>query len=53
MPRVSSPRSCQGVSGTRISVPPAPLPGNIHDPQIMVPTVRSSTEVIRPAKRKQ
>ncbi|MGN6268864.1 MAG: type II secretion system secretin GspD [Sphingomonas sp.] len=39
--------------GAAPPVPPAPLPGNIHDPQIMVPTVRSSTEVIRPAKRKQ
>lgn len=39
--------------GASPPVPPAPLPGNIHDPQIMVPTVRSSTEVIRPAKSKQ
>ena len=37
--------------GASPPVPPAPAPGNIHDPQIMVPTVRSSTEVIRPAKR--
>jgi general secretion pathway protein D len=36
--------------GASIPVPPAPEPGNIHDPQIMVPTVRSSTEIIRPAK---
>ena len=36
--------------GASPPVPPAPLPGNIHDPQIMVPTVRSSTEVIHPAK---
>ncbi|MBY8827531.1 type II secretion system secretin GspD [Hephaestia mangrovi] len=39
--------------GAAPPTPPAPLPGNIHDPQIMVPTVRSSTEVIRPAKREQ
>jgi general secretion pathway protein D len=39
--------------GAAPPTPPAPLPGNIHDPQIMVPTVRSSTEVIRPAKRHQ
>lgn len=39
--------------GASPPTPPAPLPGNIHDPQIMVPTVRSSTEVIRPVKREQ
>jgi general secretion pathway protein D len=36
--------------GASPPIPPAPLPGNIHDPQIMVPTVRSSTQVITPAK---
>jgi general secretion pathway protein D len=36
--------------GASPPIPPAPLPGNIHDPQIMVPTVRSSTQVIMPAK---
>ncbi|MGN6277388.1 MAG: type II secretion system secretin GspD [Sphingomonas sp.] len=39
--------------GAAPPTPPAPLPGNIHDPQIMVPTVRSSTEVIRPVKKEQ
>ncbi|HEU4961662.1 MAG TPA: type II secretion system secretin GspD [Sphingomonas sp.] len=37
--------------GAALPVPPAPEPGNIHDPAIMVPTVRSSTEVIRPKRR--
>jgi general secretion pathway protein D len=39
--------------GAAPPVPPAPEPGNIHDPNIMVPTVRSSTEVIRPQRRHQ
>lgn len=36
--------------GAAPPIPPAPEPGHIHDPNIMVPTVRSSTEVIKPAK---
>lgn len=39
--------------GAAPPTPPAPLPGNINDPQIMLPTVRSSTEVIRPVKKEQ
>lgn len=36
--------------GASPPLPPAPEPGNINDPQIMVPTVKSSTEVIKPTK---
>ncbi|MGN6375206.1 MAG: type II secretion system secretin GspD [Sphingomonas sp.] len=36
--------------GASPPLPPAPAAGNIHDPQIMVPTVRSSSEVIKPAR---
>ncbi|TPG18669.1 type II secretion system protein GspD [Sphingomonas koreensis] len=36
--------------GASPPIPSAPVPGNINDPQIMVPTVRSSTQIIKPLK---